>query len=116
VGVSDAPDQLADRRRVLREQFVALDDLSGEPLDHPEQLDRVFADADRLMDLVDEIAARTAGRLRWVAFGLLTVAALLAVLVAFGVLPVPVLIAVLLVLVAAVGILYGIRNTPTARS
>jgi hypothetical protein len=116
VGVSESPDQLADRRRDLRARLAALDDLGGEPLDHPEQLGRVFAGADRLMAVVDGIEAVAARRRRWLAYGLLVLTAVLTGLVAFAVLPAFILLVALLVLVAAVGLLLSTRDAPAAGS
>ena len=61
MGASESPDQLADRWRELQARLATLDDLGGEPLDHPEQLDRVFAGADRCLDVVDERPEGLAG-------------------------------------------------------
>ena len=113
---SDTSGQLADRRAALVDQLVALDGRGGEAIDHPRELDRVFAAADRLLEVVDQLQAGTARRLRWLAFGLLAVAALLAVLVTVGVLPALALLGVLLALVLAVGLLVSVHNAPASRS
>jgi hypothetical protein len=116
VGASESPDRLAGRRRELLDRLETLDGLGGDPLDHPEQLGRVFAGADRCLEVVDGAEAVTAQRLRWVAFALLAVAAGGAVLVAVGVFPAVVLFGVLVLLVAAGGLLFAIRNAPAASS
>jgi hypothetical protein len=116
VSAPEPPDQLADRRRALQVELDALTGLGGDPLDHPDQLNRVFAGADRCLEVVNEAEAGIARRLRWVAFGLLVVAAVLAILVAFDVFPAVVLLGALLVLAAAVGLLFAIHKAPAARS
>lgn len=112
MGASPLPDRLADHRRELQAQLAALTDLGGDPLDHPEQLNHVFAGADQCLEVVDAAEARIAQRLRWVAFALLVVAAALAVLVAFGVFPAVVLLGALLLLAAAIGLLFATRKAP----
>jgi hypothetical protein len=116
VGVSDSPERVSARQRDLRAQLEVLDGLGGEPLDHPEQLGRVLADTDRLMQAFDEIEAVAARRRRRVAYGLLAVAAVLTVLVVVRVLPAVVLLGAVLLLAAAAGLLIGTRNAPAVPS
>jgi hypothetical protein len=116
VGVSDAPDHISARQQEVRARLDVLDGLGGDPLDHPQQLDRVLAGTDRLMELLDEAEAVTAQRRRWVAFGLLVLAAVLILLVVLKVVPPLVLLGAVLVLAAAAALLASTRNAPAAGS
>ena len=116
MGVSDSPDHISARQQEVRAQLDVLDGLGGDPLDHPEQLDRVLAGTDRLMELVDEVEAVAAQRRRWVAAGLLVLAAVLILLTVLKVVPAFVLLAAVLVLAAAAALLISTRNAPAVSS
>ncbi|MFI7547796.1 hypothetical protein [Actinoplanes sp. NPDC049599] len=107
MGASERRDLLLARQRVLRARHDELADLEGrdaEALRRAERLDPVLHDADRLMEVVDDIVAGYGRRLLLVAYVVLVLAVVPAGLVIADLLPAAALLGSLLLLAVAAGL------------
>lgn len=110
MGATELRDQTLKRQRELASRHEVLDRLDAEPERYADQFARVLDATNDLIVVLDRVDARAARRRLVVAFVLLGVTVVVAVLVAIGALAAYWLIGGLLVLTAAVTLWLGTRS------